>query len=241
MDMQLGDIVKLFSAALAYAIVVLSVILKVPQILAVVRSSSAEGISLASVLIEAFVFTIAASWGISQGLDFKDYGENAIILAQLFFLTTLVSSFQRKAAVGAVGLFVLAVIGSALSLQVVPRWAHQWLLNVQSVFTILARLPQIYLNYKRKDTGQLSFTTFFLAFGGGCARLLTTFVNLSAAQGRSQILAAYMISSTLNGIIVAQITMYNGLPFLSKRHKKLPAPKAGGQPGAGRTGKPKDA
>ena len=204
-------LIKLVSTALSYGVVFGSVILKVPQILAIIRSNSAEGISLTSVLIETFVYVIAASWGLVNGLEFKDFGENVFILGQLVILVLMVSFHHNKMLQGVLGFAVISTIGWALSFEMVPLAVHSMLLNCQSLIGMASRLPQVYLNYKKKSTGQLSFATFFLAFGGGVARLLTTAVNVKAEQGRNTLLTQFGIAVFLNGVVLTQILMYTGL------------------------------
>ena len=75
-----------FSTALGYAVVFGAVILKVPQILKIVRGGNADGVSLTGNLLETAGYTISASWGIARQLQFKDYGENIFVLVQLVVL-----------------------------------------------------------------------------------------------------------------------------------------------------------
>jgi mannose-P-dolichol utilization defect protein 1 len=89
---------------------------------------------------------------------------------------------------------------------------HETLLNFQIVLNLTSRIPQIYSNYRSRATGQLSFTTFFLAFGGAAARVATTFVNVPWEKGKGTLLLQSCIATVLNAIIISQILMYRHAP-----------------------------
>lgn len=198
----------LFSTVLGYAVVVGAVILKVPQILKIVRGGNANGVSLTGNLLETAGYTISASWGIARQLQFKDYGENIFVLVQLVVLCLLIARHQRRVGSTVGTLTALALSLYALSQNLISPTIHEALLTVQIGLGIASRLPQIYLNYRQRATGQLSFITFFLAFGGGGARLITTALNVPWEKGKAMILLQYAFTVTLNGIILGQILLY---------------------------------
>jgi mannose-P-dolichol utilization defect protein 1 len=205
---NIDELIKLASAGLGYAIVAGSGALKAPQVIKIVRSGSAEGVSLPSLLLESLSYAIGTSWGFSRGLEFKDYGEGVIIAVQLVLLVVLVAYYQRKLTSG-LSLFVpIVALAAALSLRIVPVHVHEMLLSVTTLISIASRLPQIYTNYKRKSTGQLAFLTFFLAFGGSAARMLTTFINVPADKGKAMILGQYAVATLLNLAVMAQMYLY---------------------------------
>jgi hypothetical protein len=82
-----------------------------------------------------------------------------------------------------------------------------------------ARLPQIWANYKAKSTGQLSFISSFLSFGGALARMFTTIQDVSKRSSIDCIpdcffskigwdfalLSSYLVAATINGVIVCQV------------------------------------
>lgn len=71
--------------------------------------------------------------------------------------------------------------------------------------TAVARVPQIHMNWRTRQTGQLSFITFFLQFLGCVARVLTTLQLL----GRDVLsLISYSVPAVLDLIIVLQIVAY---------------------------------
>lgn len=63
------------------------------------------------------------------------------------------------------------------------------------------RVPQILLNWRRGNTGELSLFTCLLNFSGNIVRLFTTL----ALTGDMLILAGTSVQTALNGILVVQV------------------------------------
>lgn len=199
-----------FTKFLSYGIVVGSSTLKVPQILKILKSGSASGISLLSILVELLAYVISLSWGIRQRLPFSDYGENAIIFAQVVFLLSLVGVYQRKKALACGVFFLELVLLYAFLNDLISISSHRKLLGSQMLLNLFSRLSQIVANFKAHSTGQLSFLTFFLAFGGGCARVLTTATNVPWGKGKGILLCQFSLAVLLNFIIILQMFLYRG-------------------------------
>ncbi len=60
---------------LGYGILAASSVIKVPQILALLKSKSAEGLAGLSFELENICFTIHASYGLLMGLPINSYGK----------------------------------------------------------------------------------------------------------------------------------------------------------------------
>ncbi|KAL7700426.1 hypothetical protein NQL31_003396 [Lotmaria passim] len=198
----------LISHCLSYAVVVGASILKVPQILKVLQNNKADGISLISIVVELLSYVVSTSWGIVQGLPFRDYGENFLITVQLVVLLLLVAKLQRKTRSACLALAVELLTFYAFAGDHVPRSVHETLLSGQVLLNMSSRVPQIYANYQTRCRGQLSFLTFFLAFGGGVARVMTTALNVSWEKGKAIMLVQFGVAASLNAIILAQMLYY---------------------------------
>ncbi|AYU77365.1 PQ loop repeat [Leishmania donovani] len=210
---------ELVSNYLSYAVVVGSSILKVPQILKVWHNHKADGISLLSLLIELLSYIISTSWGVVQGLPFRDCGENIFITLQLVVLLLLVAKLQKSTRRASLALATELLALCAFASGQVPRTIHEYVLSGQVFFNMFSRVPQIYANYRTRCRGQLSFLTFFLAFGGGVARVLTTSLNVSWDKGKAVLLVQFGVAATLNAVILAQILYYGIADRRFKRAK----------------------
>ncbi|RNE97609.1 putative SNF2 DNA repair protein [Trypanosoma rangeli] len=193
---------------LPYGVVFGSVLLKVPQIVKILQHRSADGISFASLCFDLTAFVVTTSWGIAQALNFKDYGENMLIMGEVAFLLLLVGYLQRSMTRALLVFTLEATSLVVMSCGYLPRTFHEWLLSIQILFGISSRVPQILMNYRNQSTGHLSFLTFWLAMAGGVSRLLTTFQNVSVEQGKYIMLMQFGVSVALNAAILLQIVAY---------------------------------
>ncbi|CCW67872.1 unnamed protein product [Phytomonas sp. Hart1] len=198
----------LIGHCLSYTVVFGASILKLPQILNIYRRRSASGISITSNYIELFAYVVSTSWGIVHKFPFRDFGENGLILVQLVVLNIMVANFQKKTRITSAVLAVYLILFSLLSKGYVSRGAHECLLSSLILLNVCSRVPQIFLNFKNKSTGQLSFLTFFLAFGGGVARMMTTMLNVPWEKGKFIILSQFSMAALLNFIVIFQILYY---------------------------------
>jgi len=208
---DLDNPAKTLSTLISGAIVAGSFALKLPQIFRIVKSGNAAGVSLAGNLVEGVGFAISASWGWSQNLPFKAYGESTIILAQVAILCLLIGGYNgfKTLMVAVFGLMFIGALGATLAFTTqVPVAIHEYLMGVQILFVAFSRLPQIVMNQKNKSTGALSFATFFLSFGGAGARAFTNLVSVPWEKGKLVMFATAMVSCALNAIIVLQIYVY---------------------------------
>jgi uncharacterized protein with PQ loop repeat len=219
---DVAALIEFANSALSYGIVFGSGLLKAPQVVKIVRSGSAEGVSLTSLLLEAVGYSINTSWGIARALDFKDYGEGIIISVQVIALVLLVGYHQRRLMYALSSLAPIALAFCALSANMLPKHLHEALLTVALAVSLSSRVPQIYSNYKHKSTGQLAFLTFFLAFGGSAARVLTVAKSVPWEKGKGSMLFQFTLSTLMNLIIMLQMYVYRHAP---KQAQKPVAPK----------------
>lgn len=208
----------LISNCLSHAVVVGSSILKVPQIYKIWRSQSASGVSLFANEIELLAYVVSLSWGIVQQLDFRDFGENGIIFIQLIILVLLVSKLQNRTQQAVMVLTAELGLFGIFAMGYIPTSIHKLLLSSQVLINISSRVPQIIMNYRNSSTGQLSFLTFLLAFGGGIARVMTTALNVPRSKGKLMLLTQYSVAAILNSIILSQMAYYQ---YIRKKHTSL--------------------
>lgn len=201
------ELISLVSTCLSYAIVCGSLILKLPQIIKVVRNQSAYGISNTMLILELLSYTIAASYNFSLGYRLETYAENIIILVQNLVLINLVAHFQRQyhPLKGGLGVVLYLLWVGSVIYGVLPLSVTMFLMSfVQIPLGAFSRLPQIYSIYCAKTTGQLTVITFILAGGGCAARVLTTFTGSKDPT----LLAGFLLNTFLNGVIVLQFLCY---------------------------------
>lgn len=214
------EVIKaLVSMLLGYAMIAGSCFVKVPQIVNVLKSRSAEGLSALSFELETVTFIVSAGYGYLKELPFSAYGESVILCVQNFFLLALIYILSQASMVRAafVSGLLASFIGSIL-LGHVSFELMSVLFNFIIVIMLGARLPQIYKNWKEGGTGQLSIITCAINVVGCVARLFTTIQE----AGGSAMLRNYIIALALNLTLVLQILIY----AKPKRTPRKPKPKA---------------
>lgn len=198
---------KLLSMGIGYAVIIGSSFVKVPQILNIVKSRSVAGLSVTSVALELLGYVISIAYAFAQAFPFSTYGESVFLTIQdvaiVFFVLVFSGKSKLFSVVGCGG--ASAATFMVIFYKVVPLP----ILTVAQACTILifmfSKLPQIYLNFKSKSTGQLSIITYGCNFAGSMARVFTTITDLSDPI----ILTSYVLSAFLNFVIAAQIVYYN--------------------------------
>ncbi|CAI7890326.1 unnamed protein product [Closterium sp. NIES-53] len=85
-------LLNLLAKALGYGIILGSTILKLPQILVIIRSNSIEGLSVPSFEIECIGYTISVGYCLFKKVPFTAYGELFFLLLQSLILMFLIYS-----------------------------------------------------------------------------------------------------------------------------------------------------
>ncbi|KAL4541787.1 hypothetical protein Ndes2437B_g06121 [Nannochloris sp. 'desiccata'] len=211
-------LIALVSEALGLGIVLGSTMVKMPQILAVVRAKSAEGLSPLSFELETLGLAIAATYGTLNNLAFSAYGESAAMLIQNIILLLLVYRYQGRSSSRTAGLFaVLAGWGGVLASGAMQPSHLNALYDFNNILLLASRVPQILQSYSDKSTGQLSIVTYALNLAGAAARIFTTLQQKNAGTA---MLRGAMLSTLLNAVMVGQIIMYRGNGTKGKKKAK---------------------
>jgi mannose-P-dolichol utilization defect protein 1 len=160
------DCLKLaLSKGLSYGIIGASSIVKVPQLVKLLRSQSSEGISFTSYLLETSAYLISLAYNIRSGFPFSTYGETGFILVQNVVIAALVLVYSGKSAGVAAWVAGLASAGAAL---LRPDIVDQKLLNGLQAgagfLGVASKVPQIGTVFANGGTGQLSAFTVGFSF-----------------------------------------------------------------------------
>jgi mannose-P-dolichol utilization defect protein 1 len=145
------------SKGLGVGIIATSSIVKVPQILKLISSKSASGISFLSYLLETSAYLISLAYNYRSQFPFSTYGETALIMVQNVVIAVLVLNYSGRASTAA--LFVAGLAAAAGSLfmgQVVDMKTLSYLQAGAGVLGVASKLPQILTVWQEGGTGQLS-------------------------------------------------------------------------------------
>jgi len=192
------DLEMLISKALSFTVIGGSCLGKLPQVAAVWRAHSAEGISRISIWTETVSMGVQLAYNVVRCTPWTTFAEIAILFPQLLLLTLVVAWADGSLGprVWLADLFLcLGVTAMALGWVSTTFTAAAYAAN--ALCGLVAVLPQVIINYRNKSTGQLSFLVTAMTFGGTSARLFTTFVEVDDLPLQLTMMLNWTLVSTL--------------------------------------------
>ncbi|TKY57854.1 Mannose-P-dolichol utilization defect 1 protein-like 2 [Spatholobus suberectus] len=208
-------LLPLISKLLGYAIVAASTTVKLPQIMKILKHQSVRGLSMISFELEVVGYTIALAYCLNKGLPFSAYGELLFLLIQALILVAIIYYYSRPVhtITWIRALLYCAVAPTVLAGQIDPILFEALYASQHAIF-LFARIPQIWQNFSNKSTGELSFITSFMNFGGSMVRVFTTIQE----NAPKSVLLGYAIGVATNFTILSQIVVYQK-PRVEKEKK----------------------
>lgn len=226
LDVNLADTecLKLaISKGLGIGIITVSSIVKVPQIIKLVKSRSASGISFLSYLLETSAYLIGLAYNFRQGFPFSTYGETSLIMLQNVVIAVLVLHYSGKQSAAAAFVAGLAAAAVALfSENVVDMKMLSYLQAGAGVLGVASKVPQILAVWQEGGTGQLSAFAVFNYLAGSLSRIFTTLQEVDDKL----ILYGFIAGFSLNLILAVQMVFYWNAPTKAstkgKQKEKVP-------------------
>ena len=204
------DISFLLSKLLGYGIVLFSMTLKLPQIYNMMEIQSDRGLSYLTMYTEIVIYLFCALYGYHQGNPFSTYGENVFILIQSLIIVALCWMYSTHTSSASkvfrlvFMLFLVITTFKCIEGRDIPEYV--WTLLISSAITLssLARMSQIFVSYREKDTGSLSPVTFSLGVLGSITRIFTTYTETKDLI----LIATFVYGAFLNFVVLMQIVIY---------------------------------
>ena len=179
-----------------------------PQILRIHKSRSAKGLSLGSFTWESIGLTLVLAYNVSREYPLSTYAECIALVIQDVIVACQIFYFRHGFAKSATP-FALSAVGGVAMCATLFWWLPAQPFGAQALLSLNAaaglivngsRLPQIVMNFKRGNTGELSWVTQALNVCGSIARIFTT---LTLTQDILN-LALQVTGLLLNGTLLAQ-------------------------------------
>ncbi|XP_061620354.1 mannose-P-dolichol utilization defect 1b [Phyllopteryx taeniolatus] len=206
----------LLSKGLGIAIILGSVMVKLPQILKMMGAKSGEGLSFQSVLLELLAITGTVAYSVANKFPFSAWGEALFLMLQTVTIGFLIQHYGGRSGRGFLFLVVyLGVLLLVLS-PVTPVSAVTALQAANVPAIVVGRLIQAATNFRNGHTGQLSAISVFLLFAGSLARIFTSLQE----TGDTLLACTYVISSACNAILALQVLYYWNSSAERKKKKK---------------------
>ncbi|KAG8758874.1 hypothetical protein FRC14_007215 [Serendipita sp. 396] len=205
------------SKGLGVAIVLGGAVMKIPQLLLILRARHAKGLSLPAFGLETLAYLITLVYAYRNNYPFSTYGENFFLTIQNVFITLLIIYYlpgtqshltTKRAKSNTPSVLVAGVVSivTAYVLLVIPMHLIQFLQLATVPISLFSKIPQISENYRNKSTGQLSVFAVASQVFGCAARLFTT----ATEMGDSLVFAGFALAFVLNVALGIQIWMYWG-------------------------------
>ncbi|KKA28246.1 hypothetical protein TD95_002423 [Thielaviopsis punctulata] len=197
------------SKALGIAIVTASSIVKVPQILKLMKSKSSEGVSIVAYTLETLSYMISMAYSARKGFPFSTYGETALILAQNVVISVLLLWYSGKPGMAGQYLSLACILLSCLwSPPIVSMENLVYMQAGAGALSVASKLPQIITIFSSGTTGQLSAFTVFNYLIGSLTRIFTTIQEVDDKT----ILYSFIAGFVLNVILALQMVIYWNKP-----------------------------
>ncbi|XP_053701039.1 solute carrier family 66 member 3 isoform X2 [Synchiropus splendidus] len=176
-------------------------VLKLPQILVLVRARSSCGLSLHSLLLELAGFVVFMTYQVYYDYPPPTYLEYPILIAQDAVMLLLILHYnqQRSHAL----LYALLFVGG-WRLVTVHKWMVDLAMSLCTVISAASKFAQLQCLWRSKDAGQVSALSWLLAVYTCAARIYTTAVT----TGDVQVLVRFMVTTSLNAWVLLTVLHY---------------------------------
>ncbi|KAL1918949.1 uncharacterized protein VTP21DRAFT_2330 [Calcarisporiella thermophila] len=194
------------SKGLSVGMVLGGAIVKIPQIITILRHRSAQGLSLPAYYLETLACAITLFYNLNARHPFTTFGEVAFLTVQNAIITLMILYYSQRR-----GLIAATVVGMLAIVQGLRTMPSAGLASFQAAtipLNLMSRVPQIYANYQNGSTGHLSAFAVFNYFCGSVARVFTTATELDDPL----LLLGNALAAVFNGIIALQMIYYWNTP-----------------------------
>lgn len=197
-------LVKALSKLLGMAIILGSMVVKLPQIVKILGSRDIRGLSFAGNLLELVALTIGASYSFRMDFPFSSYGENIFLSAQQMAICFLILWYGGRKSLGLSFTAVYAAVSGLLASGSVPIiWL--WYAQMGNIFLgTFGKLLQVRSCWVNGHTGQLSAVTAVMVSAGSLVRVFTCITEI----GDPTAIASSVVAASVNLLPLLQILYY---------------------------------
>eukprot|EP00792_Barthelona_sp_PAP020_P001922 TRINITY_DN1309_c0_g1_i1.p1 TRINITY_DN1309_c0_g1~~TRINITY_DN1309_c0_g1_i1.p1 ORF type:complete len:267 (+),score=68.45 TRINITY_DN1309_c0_g1_i1:65-802(+) len=192
------------SHGLSLGIVVFSSILKLPQIITMIKKRSADNLSYIQFIVEIIQYCITIAYHYHNGYPFGVYGECVPLLIQTLLIVFLMLFYKNhfKKGLSYVIAINVVLVCSFLLFNVVGM---NVLTMCQAIpFVIFSRLPPIIGILKSRNAGANSALVYMLTALGAFARIFTIMQSTKDLI----VLSGFAASALLNTILTVEILIF---------------------------------
>ncbi|KAL4420223.1 hypothetical protein ABPG77_011047 [Micractinium sp. CCAP 211/92] len=197
-----NPLVSTLAVVVGWLVIAGSCIRSLPQILRILKNNSVKGLSLTSFSSELLCYIITVAYNLANGYAFSTFGDTAICAVQNVIIVALIFRLGsvRRGTQAALTAGLAATGWWLFSARCPPAVLTALQAGSVALLALGGRLPQILLNLRRGDSGELSLLSCALSLAGNLARVFTTLTLV----GDPIILGSAALQAILNGILTWQ-------------------------------------
>ncbi|KTF87095.1 hypothetical protein cypCar_00022212 [Cyprinus carpio] len=178
-------------------------VLKFPQIFALMRARATAGVSLNSLLLELLGFIVFMSYQMFYDYPPVTYLEYPILIAQDVIVLLLILHYNRNMKHSLIYAALIRFVGG-WQLLTVQKWVIDLAMSLCTFISAGSKLAQLQCLWRSKDSGQVSALTWALATYTCLARIFTTIIT----TGDAQVLIRFVVMSILNMWVTVTVIYY---------------------------------
>ncbi|NWV19391.1 PQLC3 protein, partial [Origma solitaria] len=146
-------------------------VIKLPQLIAVLRARSASGLSVSSLFLELAGFLVFLRYQVYYAYPLETYLEYPIIIAQDVILLSCIMHFNGK---WRRALFYAVIFWGSWYLLTLHKWIIDLAMNLCTFISAASKLAQLQHLWQAKDSGQASALTWGMSAYTCASKLQTT-------------------------------------------------------------------
>lgn len=194
----------IFSKILGYVIIGTQTISQIPQIVKILRTRNASGVSLFSMLLMLQASSSIVAFAVLKQYPVNTWGENLIVMVENLVLVCLLLCYNDRPIAAVVFMFLYVIVMLVLILPILPTNFLYFLYILSMPAISISKMIQIFVNHKNHGTGQLSATSSFLYIFQSFGRLTTSIVLLKDFI----MILTFIFISAANTILMTQVLYY---------------------------------
>ncbi|ESO92385.1 hypothetical protein LOTGIDRAFT_216891 [Lottia gigantea] len=191
--------------SLSIFVITVCIVIKLPQILSLIKAGSSKGLSLSSVLLEECGYSIMLTYHFARGYPITTYFEYTFLVLQDLIIILLILGYDDKFGISTLAYFASYLfVFISFSMGMVPDIFLTTAISLCTPLAMSSKLIQLFKIVKNQDPGQVSATTWGLAFCSTFARCITTLIQ----TGDKAVLINFSLSCFLNFSLTSLVIYY---------------------------------
>ncbi|XP_031360314.2 solute carrier family 66 member 3 [Lonchura striata] len=176
-------------------------VIKLPQVVAVLRAGSTWGLSVSSLLLELAGLLVFLRYQIYYGYPLETYLEYPIVIGQVVILLSCIMHFSGKTRRA---FFYALVFWGGWYMLTLQKWIIDLAMNLCTLVSAASKLVQLQHLWETKDAGQANALTWGMSVYASATRIITTVMTTNDLA----VLIRFIVMLILNIWVTATILHY---------------------------------